>query len=86
MEPPPDKKKIGDQNAPEGGGDIPFPARRLPNAALCRVRKLSGEYYECMVPNPESCRYAMSFGDSYFCLSPLAHEKKSVENSADGEG
>ena len=66
---------------PDGGGSSFQPARRLPDAALCRVRKSFGEYYDCLVSDPGSCRYALSYGSSFFCLSPLVRAKAAAKDS-----
>jgi hypothetical protein len=42
----------------------------LPDPAICRVRKITAEIFECLAEDPKQCRCAMPFGFGHFCRHP----------------
>ena len=42
----------------------------LPDPAICRVRKITPEVFDCLTVNPSACRFVLNFGKCRFCQHP----------------
>ncbi len=57
----------------------------LPDAAICKMRRVYDDLYECLVANHVDCPYASSFGTGSFCKMPNSHKSSVIEKQEDQE-
>ncbi len=55
----------------------------LPDPAICKMRRVYDDLYECLVANHGDCPYANSFGTGSFCRMPVGLESIVMEEKED---